>query len=246
MLFRSDLGPATVFLICGAVLLIPIASVSVVRLRVAQAKIGHIDLATLFAGFKFLRQRQVLLGAISLDMVAVLLGGATALMPIFARDILEAGPEALGALRAAPSVGAFVTTTFLAVRPIGRRAGRGMFIAVAIFGIATIVFGLSSNLWLSLAALAVLGAADGFSVVVRQMIIQLSTPDEMRGRVGAISSVFIATSNSLGDFESGLVASLIGAVATVVVGGLGTMTVVAVWVRLFPELWNAETVTGPR
>ena len=179
-------------------------------------------------------------------MVAVLLGGATALMPIFARDILEAGPEALGALRAAPSVGAFVTTTFLAVRPIGRRAGRGMFIAVAIFGIATIVFGLSSNLWLSLAALAVLGAADGFSVVVRQMIIQLSTPDEMRGRVGAISSVFIATSNSLGDFESGLVASLIGAVATVVVGGLGTMTVVAVWVRLFPELWNAETVTGPR
>src|SRR5262249_38610775 len=142
----------------------------------------------------------------------------TALLPIFARDILEAGPWALGALRGAPPAGAFLMATLLAFRPINTRAGRKMFAAVAAFGLATMVFGLSSNIWLSLAALMALGAADGVSVVVRQTVVQLSTPDEMRGRVGAINAVFISTSNSLGDFESGLVASLIGAVAAVLVG----------------------------
>ncbi len=237
-------GPDVVFGLSGALFALSVALLSGVRTVVAQRTIQRVDWATLFAGFSFVRARHIVLGVISLDLFAVLLGGATALLPIFARDILHAGPWALGALRGAPPTGAFLMATFLAFRPISTRAGRKMFAAVACFGFATMVFGLSTNIWLSLAALIAMGAADGVSVVVRQTVVQLATPDDMRGRVGAINAVFISTSNSLGDFEAGLMAAWLGAVPAVVVGGVGTVLVAALWTRLFPELWNVDSLTG--
>jgi MFS family permease len=204
------------------------------------------DLATLFIGITFVRRNPLILGAISLDMFAVLLGGATALLPIFARDILETGPWGLGILRAAPAVGALVMAVMLARLSFGRHAGRKMFLAVAVFGAATLVFGLSTSFPLSLAALAVLGAADVVNVVVRQTIVQMQTPDEMRGRVTAVNTLFIGTSNQLGEFESGVVAALVGAVPAVVIGGAGTLLIVALWMKLFPELLNVDRIEGPR
>jgi MFS family permease len=236
-------GPAAVFAVSGGLFILAMVLLQPVQPRVYPTTVQKVDIATLFAGFAFVRHQPVMLGAISLDLFAVLLGGATSLMPIFARDILEAGPWALGALRAAPSAGAFLVSTFMVFRPIDAKAGAKMFAAVACFGLATIAFGLSTNLWLSLLALVALGAADGVSVVIRQTIIQLATPDEMRGRVGAINAVFISTSNSLGDFQAGVVASLIGAVAAVVVGGVGAVVVAAACIRLFPELWRVDSLT---
>jgi Major Facilitator Superfamily len=200
--------------------------------------------ATLVAGIRFIRQNPVILGAISLDLFAVLLGGATALLPIYARDILMVGPWGLGLLRSMPAVGAAATALFLAYRPLTRRTGRRMFQAVAIFGIATIGFGLSTSLPLSLACLFVLGAADMVSVFVRQTLVQIDTPDEMRGRVSAVNTVFIGASNELGEFESGAVAALIGTIPAVVVGGLGTLLVAALWARWFPELRDRDRLVG--
>jgi MFS family permease len=193
-------------------------------------------MATLFAGFRFVWQRKPVLGAVSLDLFAVLLGGATALLPIFAKDILQTGPFGLGLLRSAPAVGALIVSLALTRWPITRRAGHCMFGAVAVYGVSMIVFGLSTLLWLSFAALLLSGAADMVSVVIRQTLVQIDTPDAMRGRVSAVNSVFIGASNQLGEFESGLVAAWIGAVGSVLVGGAGTLAVVALWMRLFPSL----------
>jgi MFS family permease len=196
-------------------------------------------------GLRYVRQNRLVLGAISLDLFAVLLGGATAMLPVYARDILQAGPEGLGHLRAAPAVGATLTAAFFAVRPLRSEVGLKMLLAVAVFGGATIVFGLSRSMPLSLVCLALLGAADMFSVYVRQSLIQLYTPDDKRGRVGAVSSLFISASNELGEAESGFLAALIGPVAAVVGGGIGAILVVGIWARKFPELRLARTFDPP-
>jgi MFS family permease len=191
---------------------------------------------SVLAGVGFVWQRKVLLGAISLDLFAVLLGGATALLPIYARDILHTGPEGLGLLRAAPAVGALLMSLVLMRWPLRRRVGRRLLAAVAVFGLATVVFGLSTNFVLSWLALAVTGAADNISVVTRLTLVQLETPDAMRGRVAAVNSLFIGASNQLGEFESGATAEWLGPVGSVVIGGLGTVLIAALWFRRFPEL----------
>ena len=196
-------------------------------------------------GLHYVRHNRLVLGAISLDLFAVLLGGATAMLPVFARDVLHAGPEGLGHLRAAPAVGATLTAAFFAFRPLKENVGVKMLIAVAIFGTATIVFGWSTSMPLSLACLALLGAADMFSVYVRQSLIQLYTPDEMRGRVGAVSSLFISASNELGETESGFLGALIGPVPAVIAGGIGAIAVVFVWSWWFPELRLAKSFDAP-
>src|SRR6476620_4945782 len=194
----------------------------------------------LFAGVRFVRNNPAILGTISLDLFAVLLGGATALLPIYARDILETGPLGLGILRAAPAVGALLMTAFLAHYTINRRVGMRMFQAVIVFGAATVVFALSHWMWLSVLSLAVLGAADIISVVIRFSLVQLSTPDEMRGRVGAVNFLFINASNQLGQFESGVTAALLGTVPAAVLGGVGTIAIALLWMKLFPALRNVE------
>jgi MFS family permease len=196
--------------------------------------------ADLFAGVRFVRNNPAILGTISLDLFAVLLGGATALLPIYARDILEAGPLGLGILRAAPAVGALLMTVVLARHTINRRVGLRMFQAVIVFGIATVVFAVSHWMWLSVLALAILGAADTISVVIRFSLVQLSTPDEMRGRVGAVNFLFINASNQLGQFESGVTAALFGAMPAAALGGLGTIAIALLWMKLFPALRDVE------
>jgi MFS family permease len=193
-------------------------------------------IASLAAGVRFVRETKVILAAITLDLVAVLLGGATALLPIFAKDILHVGPDGLGWLRAAPSVGALLIAIGIAHRPAMRRTGPTLLLAVAGFGIATIVFGLSRSFWLSLLMLFTLGALDGISMIIRSTLVQLRTPDEMRGRVSAVNSVFIDMSNELGGFESGALAALVGPVTAVVAGGIGTVVVVAAVAGAWPEL----------
>jgi predicted MFS family arabinose efflux permease len=188
------------------------------------------------AGAVFVWQHKPLLGAITLDLVAVLLGGATALLPIFARDLLDTGPQGLGLLRAAPAVGALLMSVLLTRWPLQRRVGHSMLAAVAVFGVANAVFGLSDQLLVSLLALAVTGAADTISVVTRLTLMQLETPEDMRGRVSAVNSIFIGASNQLGEFESGATAALWGPVASVVVGGVATVLVAGAWLRLFPAL----------
>lgn len=193
-----------------------------------------------FAGVRFIRNNPAILGTISLDLFAVLLGGATALLPIYARDILETGPLGLGILRAAPAVGALLMTIFLARHSINHRVGMRMFQAVIVFGVATVVFALSQWMWLSVLALAVLGAADTISVVIRFSLVQLATPDEMRGRVGAVNFLFINASNQLGQFESGVTAALLGTVPAAVLGGVGTIAIALLWMKLFPTLRKVE------
>lgn len=198
---------------------------------------------TVLAGVGFVWQRKVLLGAISLDLFAVLLGGATALLPIYARDILHTGPQGLGLLRAAPAAGALLMSLLLMRWPLQRYVGRKLLGAVALFGVATLVFGLSSHFAVSLLALAVTGAADSISVVTRLTLVQLETPDAMRGRVAAVNSMFIGASNQLGEFESGATAALWGPVGSVVAGGLGTVLVALLWARLFPTLARRDRLT---
>ena len=191
-------------------------------------------------GLAYVRANKIVLGAISLDLFAVLLGGATAMLPVYARDILHVGSEGLGALRAAPAVGAALTAMLLARIPMKRRVGVKMFVCVGIFGLATMVFGESKWMWLSLLALFVIGASDMVSVYVRSSLIQLHTPDAMRGRVSAVSGLFISASNELGEFESGVVARFLGAVGAAVFGGVGALVVTGVWARLFPALRKAD------
>jgi MFS family permease len=194
----------------------------------------------IFAGVRFIRNNPAILGTISLDLFAVLLGGVTALLPIYARDILQTGPLGLGILRAAPAVGALLMTIVLARHSINRRVGLRMFQAVIVFGAATVIFALSHWMWLSVLALAMLGAADTISVVIRFSLVQLSTPDEMRGRVGAVNFLFINASNQLGQFESGVTAALFGAVPAAVLGGVGTIAIALLWMKLFPALRRVE------
>jgi len=197
-------------------------------------------LASLFAGVDFIRRNPPILGTISLDLFAVLLGGATALLPIYARDILHTGPWGLGVLRGAPAVGALLMSGVLARYPIARRAGIRMFQAVITFGLATAVFAVSRSIELSILALAIMGAADTISVVIRIALVQLSTPDDMRGRVGAVNYLFVNASNQLGEFESGITAALFGAVPAVLLGGLGTIAIALLWMKLFPALRGVE------
>jgi MFS family permease len=196
--------------------------------------------ADLFAGVRFVRNNPAILGTISLDLFAVLLGGATALLPIYARDILQTGPLGLGILRAAPAVGALLMTAVLARYTIDRRVGMRMFQAVIVFGVATVVFAVSHWMWFSVVALAILGAADVVSVVIRFSLVQLSTPDEMRGRVGAVNFLFINASNQLGQFESGVTAALFGAMPAAALGGLGTIAIALLWMKLFPALRDVQ------
>jgi MFS family permease len=231
-------GAVAVAFIGAAVVLSSIKIEQVVRTRTP------LTFESLFSGIAFIRRKPVILGALSLDLFAVLLGGATALLPVFARDILHAGPWALGVLRAAPAVGALAGSIYLAHFPLRQRAGTALFGGVIAFGIATILFGLSRNLYVSLIALAALGASDVISVVVRMSLVQLQTPDDMRGRVGAINSLFIGTSNQLGEFESGMTAGLFGAVPAVLIGGVGTIAVAWLWMRLFPGLRATRSLEG--
>lgn len=195
---------------------------------------------SLLAGIQFIRSRRDIFGAISLDLFAVLLGGATALLPVFAKDILLAGPQGLGLLRSAPAVGALLMAFWLARFPIERQVGRIMFIAVGVFGVATIAFGLSTSFWFSLGVLVILGAADMTSMVIRGAFVQLETPDAMRGRVSAVNGLFIGASNQLGEFESGLTAHWFGTVPAVVLGGAGTLLVTGLWIKLFPSLADRD------
>jgi MFS family permease len=228
-------GPITVYVSCAVLLLIAGALTLMVRYQHRPSTLAA-SWSTVLAGVAFVWQRKLLLGATSLDLFAVLLGGATALLPIYARDILHTGPIGLGLLRAAPAVGALVMSLVLIRWPLHRQVGQRLLLAVAIFGLATVVFGLSTHFGLSLLALVVTGAADSISVVTRMTLVQLETPDEMRGRVSAVNSIFIGASNQLGEFESGATAALMGPVGSVVLGGLGTLVVAAVWRRLFPTL----------
>jgi len=229
-------GAAIVYGVSLLLLASAIASMLTIRHRAAQARRAAPDLAQLTAGIRFIWQRPVVLGAISLDLFAVLLGGATALLPIFARDILHAGPEGLGLLRAAPALGAVVVGVWLARHPIAGRAGHWLLSAVAVFGLTMIGFALTTSFFVAFSVLVVSGAADMVSVVIRQSLVQLETPDDMRGRVGAVNSVFIGASNQLGEFESGATAALLGPVGSVLLGGFGTLAVVALWFKLFPAL----------
>ncbi len=196
-------------------------------------------------GMVYVWTNRIVFGSISLDLFAVLLGGATALLPVFARDILHAGPQGFGLLRAGAALGAAPVALILAVRPLQRHAGKVMFAAVGVYGAATAVFGLSTSLWLSVAMLAVLGAADMLSVYIRQTLVQIVTPDHMRGRVGAVSSLFVGASNELGEFESGIVARLLGPVGAAVFGGVGALIVTGAWSVWFPSLRKADRLIAP-
>ena len=218
------------------------ALVAVLALQAGRTEAGGLtpDLRSLLGGVRLVRRTPVLLGAISLDLFAVLFGGAVALLPIFAKDVLEVGPAGLGILRAAPAAGALVAAVILVRRPIHRYAGRTLLVVVALYGLTIAVFGLSETMWLSLAALAAGGAVDMVSVVLRQTILPLVTPDELRGRVNAVEMVFISASNELGAFESGVAAALVGAVPAVVIGGAVTVGVALAWTRLFPDLARVD------
>jgi MFS family permease len=218
--------------------------VGTLAVRPGRMEHRELSLKVLLAGFEYVRRAKLLLGSFSLDLFVVLLGGATALMPIFAHDILHQGPLGLGILRAAPAVGAVTMSLVMARFPLRRRAGHWLFIGVSIFGAATVVFGLSHSLWLSLASLAVAGAADTISVIIRGSLLQLATPAEMRGRVSAVNSLFIGASNELGEFESGLTAQWWGAVRATVIGGVGALAVAGLWSAIFPELRNADELTS--
>jgi MFS family permease len=241
-------GPQAVYAIAVAVsVLSTILTLRIHPLPVTSqkqfAEREPISLRTVLAGFHFIWKQKVILGSITLDMFAVLLGGAVALLPIYARTILHTGPWGLGLLRSAPGIGAAITAIVVAYRPIERRAGLTMFLAVGAFGVLTILFGISHSLILSMAALLLAGAADMVSVIIRAMLVQIATPDGMRGRVNAVDFLFIGVSNELGEFESGLTAQWFGVVPAVVLGGVGTLIVIGVWAWIFPELRKADRLS---
>jgi MFS family permease len=233
-------APPIPFGLAATLFLTSATLVALIRMNRPVAVREAPTMRSVLSGITFIWAHPAMLGAISLDLFAVLLGGATALLPIYARDILHTGSWGLGVLRAAPAVGALATSIILARRPLRRHAGRFMFGAVILFGVATIVFALSRSLWLSIAALVLLGAADVVSVVIRFTLVQLRTPDAMRGRVSAVNMLFIGTSNQLGEFESGFTAALLGVVPATLLGGVATIGVAALWMWWFPELRDVD------
>lgn len=236
-------GPSVVYGICAGLLLVGALLVSFIPFtRTATAERKVVTWASVTAGLHFIRQQPIVLGAISLDLFAVLLGGAVALLPIYAKDILSVGPWGLGLLRSAPAIGALAMALYFTQRPIRKRAGVTLLAAVGVFGLATIGFALSHTLWFSMAMLALLGAADMVSVVIRRVIIQLATPDDMRGRVGAVESVFIGASNELGEFESGVTAAWFGTIPAAALGGIGTIAIVLLWSWRFPQLRKVDAM----
>jgi len=240
VLYAIFRGPSVVY--GAAVIASVVAWAATLRIHSkTQARPAQeISLNTVMAGFRYVWREKVVLGSISLDMFAVLLGGAVALLPVYASEILKTGPWGLGILRSAPGVGAAIMALFLAQRPIRGKAGMIMLWCVAGFGVCTILFGISRSLVLSLIALLLVGATDMVSVIIRATLVQIATPDEMRGRVNAVDMLFIGASNELGEFESGLTAHWFGTVPAVVLGGVGTLAVIALWAWLFPELRNAD------
>ncbi len=240
LLYGVGAGPA--YLACALSFCAAAMLVGTVPLQAKPATRAPVTLESVFSGIRFIRSQPAILGALSLDLFAVLFGGATALLPVFARDILQAGPFALGLLRSSSAVGALAGTIWLAHFPLRRRPGLAMFGGVILFGLATIVFGLSHNIVVSIMALAVLGASDVVSVVVRLSLVQLRTPDEMLGRVSAVNALFIGTSNQLGEFESGVTAGWWGAQRAVLIGGIATVGVALLWMKLFPELRNTRSL----
>jgi MFS family permease len=239
-------GAAVPYITCCGLYISSVVLLIFVRIeRIARIR-SPIRSREFFAGIFYVRRSPILLGVISLDLFAVLLGGTTALLPIFANEIFHLGPEGLGLLRAAPAVGALAITAVLAVRPPTRRVGTIMFLSVACFGLATIAFALSQSFILSMASLAVLGASDAISVVIRMTLVQIETPDAMRGRVNAVNSLFAGTSNQLGDFRAGLMAAWLGSVPAVLVGGFGILVVVLIWSRVFPVLVHVDSFEGKR
>jgi len=231
-------GVATVFLVAGSVLIFSIPKPK------QHTTMEERSLTSMLAGFRYIWKEKIVLGAISLDLFAVLLGGTVALLPIYARDILDLGPWGLGLLRSAPGIGAVMTAVWLAGHPIRDHAGRVMFFFVGMFGLFNIIFGLSTIVWLSIVALALAGAADMISVYIRETLMQLWTPDHVRGRVNAVNMVFVGASNELGEFRAGLMAAAIGAVPAVVIGGIGSIAVAAAWAAMFPQLRKARNLQG--
>jgi len=235
--------PTAVYSVC--LVLFAGAATQLAFMRYERAVVRKpVTLAGFFAGIRYMWRHPILLGINTMDLFAVLLGGAMALLPIFAKDVFHTGPAGLGVLRAAPAVGALLVTVLLTRWSFSRGVGRIEFLAVGVFGLATIVFSLSGSFWLAWAALAVMGGADAIGVVIRVTLVQLQTPDEMRGRVAAVNSLFITMSNQLGDFRAGVVAAWIGAGPAVLLGGVGALFTVLICTRLFPELYRLETLTG--
>jgi MFS family permease len=234
------LHPELVYAVSSTFSLVALVAMALMHAGRSGAGAGSPDLASVLGGVRLVRRTPVLLGAISLDLFAVLFGGAVALLPVFARDVLDVGPAGLGILRAAPAAGALCAAAVMTRRPLRRRAGRTLLTVVALYGITMIVFALSETMWLSLLALAAGGSADMVSVVLRQTILPLVTPDELRGRVTAVEMVFLSASNELGAFESGVAAALIGAVPAVLLGGAVTIAVAVTWKRLFPQLAEVD------
>ena len=243
LLYGFTGSPAPVYAAAVVAYAVALALVSFIRIAAPQGPRRAASLSTVLEGLRYIGRNQLLLGAISLDLFAVLLGGAVALLPVYAQDILKVGAKGLGLLRAGPGLGAMVMAMVVAHYPIRRRAGAAMLWCVCGFGLCTVVFGVSRNLLLSLVALALVGACDMVSVIVRQTMIQLSTPDAMRGRVSAANMVFVGASNEVGQFESGITAQWFGAVPSVVLGGLGAILVVALWSRIFPALGRVDRLT---
>ena len=237
-------GDVVPFLASGLLFLVASYNVLKIEKPATLPARAPMTVESVFAGVVFIKSKPVMLGSISLDLFAVLLGGATAMLPVYARDILHAGPWALGFLRMAPAIGAVAMSLLLARFPLQHRVGLKMLVAVAIFGLATIVFAYSTNIVLSVVMLIILGASDTVSVVVRSSLVQLLTPDHMRGRVNAVNSLFIGTSNQLGEFRAGVFAGFMGPVAAVAFGGIGTLAVVLLWSRLFPALRKVDTLSG--
>jgi predicted MFS family arabinose efflux permease len=238
--------PALVYIASVGFSLVSLVTIVAMRAGREGAHAGTPDLRSVLGGVRLVRRTPVLLGAISLDLFAVLFGGAVALLPVFAKDVLEVGPAGLGVLRAAPAAGALCAALVLSRRPVHRRAGETLLTVVALYGATMVVFGLSETMWLSLLALAAGGAVDMVSMVLRQTILPLVTPDELRGRVTAVEMVFISASNELGAFESGVAAALIGAVPAVVLGGVVTIGIALTWTRLFPELRQVDRLDDLR
>ncbi|MDP4181356.1 MAG: MFS transporter [Bacillota bacterium] len=234
------LGPSVVYLTVVMMCITTSILVLFIKMTQSQSKRDPVNLKTLLAGLTFIESKPIVMGAISLDLFAVLFGGATALLPLYAKNILKVGPMGLGLLQAAPAVGALLMSLYLAKKPLKSSVGKKMFTAVIFFGVSTMIFAVSTSFILSLLILCVMGAADVISVVIRSTLIQLETPDEMRGRVSSVNLLFVGTSNQLGEFESGLMASLLSVVPAVLIGGLGTVVVVILWTKLFPQLLHAD------